>query len=173
MNLHDFLKALEATPLAAAVRGATPGWDWLFPIVETVHVIALALVFSSIVMLDLRLVGMASRESSVSRLSRELLPITWTAFVVAAISGSLLFTGKASYYMVNPWFLGKMALMGLAGVNMIAFHLIPWTNVRTFDVATVIPGGVKRAGILSLLLWIGVICCGRMIGFTLDKYLPF
>ncbi len=119
------------------------------------------------------MIGLASKGRPLTAVSKDTLTLTWTAFVAAAITGSLLFTGKATYYMVNHWFIAKMALMGLAGLNMIAFHLIPWKNVRNFDVATVIPGAVKRAGILSILLWIGVICCGRMIGFTLDKYLPF
>lgn len=146
---------------------------WAFPTFETIHVFAIVTVFGTIAVMDLRMIGLASKGRPLTAVSKDTLTLTWTAFVVAAISGSLLFTGKATYYMVNPWFLGKMALMGLAGLNMIAFHLIPWKNVRNFDTTPAIPGNVRRAGFLSIALWIGVICCGRMIGFTLDKYLPF
>lgn len=146
---------------------------WAFPTFETIHVFAIVTVFGTIAVMDLRMIGLASRGRPLTAVSKDTLTLTWTAFVVAAISGSLLFTGKATYYMVNPWFLGKMGLMGLAGLNMIAFHLIPWKNVRNFDTTPAIPANVKRAGFLSLVLWIGVICCGRMIGFTLDRYLPF
>ena len=165
MNLHAFLKALEATPLAAAVRGATPGWDWLFPIVETVHVIALALVFSSIVMLDLRLVGIASRESGVSRLSRELLPITWTAFVVAAISGTILFISKATGYYADIRFKMKFVLMFLAGVNMLVFHKGIFQRVADWDISIPPPATARFAGAASLLLWTGIVFLGRYIGF--------
>jgi uncharacterized membrane protein len=161
--------AIQNSPLGIFMAES----PWAFPTFETIHVFAIVTVFGTIAVMDMRMIGLASKGRPLTAVSKDTLTLTWTAFVVAAITGSLLFTGKATYYMVNPWFLGKMALMGLAGVNMIAFHLIPWKNVRNFDVATVIPGGVRRAGILSLLLWIGVICCGRMIGFTLDKYLPF
>ena len=165
MNLHAFLKSLEATPLAEAVRGVTPGWDWLFLIVETVHVIALALVFSSIVMLDLRLVGIASRESSVSRLSRELLPITWTAFVVAAISGTILFISKATGYYGDIRFKMKFVLMFLAGVNMLVFHRGAYKHVEEWDAALPPPAAVRFAGAASLLLWTGIVFLGRYIGF--------
>lgn len=146
---------------------------WAFPTFETIHVFAIVTVFGTIAVMDMRMIGLASKGRPLTAVSKDTLTLTWTAFVVAAISGSLLFTGKATYYMVNPWFLSKMALMGLAGLNMIAFHLIPWKNVRNFDTAPAIPSAVKRAGFLSLALWTAVICCGRMIGFTLDRYLPF
>jgi hypothetical protein len=165
LDLHAFLKALDATPLGAAVRGATPGWDWLFPIVEIVHVIALTLVFGSILMLDLRLAGISSRESSVSRLSRELLPLTWGAFVVAAISGTILFTSKPIGYYGDIRFKMKFVLMFLAGVNMLVFHKGIYRRVAQWDAALPPPAAARVAGALSLLLWTGIVFLGRYVGF--------
>lgn len=160
--------AIEHSALGAYIASSA----WAFPTLETIHVIAVVTVFGTIAVMDLRMIGLASLGRPITSVSRDTLNLTWVAFVIAAISGTLLFTSKASYYMVNPWFLAKMVLMGLAGLNMIAFHGGVWKNVRSFDLARVIPGRVKRAGYLSLALWIVVVCCGRMIGFTLDKYLP-
>jgi len=145
---------------------------WAFPTFETIHVFALVTVFGTIAVMDMRMIGLASRGRAMTEVSRDTLTLTWTAFVVAAITGTLLFCSKAGSYMVNPWFLSKMSLMAVAGLNMFIFHFFPWKNVKNFDTARVIPGNVRLAGFISLLLWITIICCGRMIGFTLDKYLP-
>jgi hypothetical protein len=145
---------------------------WAFPTFETIHVFALVTVFGTIAVMDMRMIGLASKSRPLTEVSNDTLRLTWIAFVVAAITGSLLFTGKATYYMVNPWFISKMILMAVAGLNMLVFHFVVWKDVKNFDTATTIPRNVRIAGAFSLLLWITIICCGRMIGFTLDKYLP-
>lgn len=137
-----------------------------FPLIESIHVLALTLVVGSIVMVDLRLLGVSARKHSISKLSHEVLPITWICFAVAVLSGSLLFAGKALEYMHNFFFLGKMVLMFLAGVNMLIFHLIVWKGVKNWDVDTPTPLTAKLSGALSLAFWAAVIVFGRWIGFT-------
>jgi hypothetical protein len=165
MNMSDLLLAAEHTPLAAAMRGEAGG-EWLFPIVETLHVISLAMVFGSIVMVDLRLVGNTSRDSAVSKLSREVLPYTWGAFICAAVTGSLLFVSKAHVYFYNLQFQLKCLCMLLAGVNMAVFHFGTYRHVLEWDEKLPPPRAARLAGGLSIALWIGVICFGRWIGFT-------
>jgi hypothetical protein len=165
MTPTDFLLAVEHTPLAAAMRGELGG-EWLFPIVETLHVISLAMVFGSIVMVDLRLVGMASRNSAVSKLSHEVLPYTWGAFICAILTGTLLFISKAHVYFFNLQFQLKFLCMFLAGVNMLVFHLGTYRHVLEWDERYRPPSAARLAGTLSITLWIGVIFFGRWIGFT-------
>ena len=165
MTMPGFLSAVEHTPLAAAMRGEL-GWEWLFPIVETLHVISLAMVFGSIVMVDLRLVGAASRNSAVSRLSGEVLPYTWAAFICAVVTGTLLFISKAHVYFYNLQFQLKFLCMFLAGVNMAAFHFGTYRHVLEWDERHPPPRAARLAGALSITLWIGVIFFGRWIGFT-------
>lgn len=165
MTLSDFLTSLENTPIGAAVRGDL-GWEWLFPQVETIHVLALATVFGSIAMVDLRLLGLASRGSAVSRLSAEVLPWTWVAFVIAAITGTLMFMSKAHVYFYNLQFDLKFVCMFLAGVNMMVFHLGIYRRVLDWDNDFPPPLGARIAGATSLAMWIGVIFFGRWIGFT-------
>ena len=166
MNLQAFWQSLEASPVGDYVASSS----WAFPTIETVHVIAIVTVVGTIAVMDLRLLGLASRERAVTHISKDTLPWTWGAFVVAMLSGGLLFVSKASSYAVNPNFLIKMVLIFLAGVNMAIFHVFTWRNVHNWDSETAIPLAGKIAGGLSLLFWVLVVFYARAIGFTLDLY---
>jgi hypothetical protein len=165
MNIASLLTAIAAWPISAALRGEMPGTEWLFPIVETLHVMAFCIVFGSIAMLDLRLLGIASRDSTVSRLSNEVLPWTWTAWGAAAVFGSLMFMAKAETYAGNLQFRLKFVCMGLAALNMLIFKFGAYRQVARWDSGEP-PMSAKLAGALSLSLWIGVVFFGRWIGFT-------
>jgi hypothetical protein len=165
MTILSFLSAAEHTSLAAAMRGEI-GAEWLFPIVETLHVISLAMVFGSIAMVDLRLVGATSRNSAMSRLSGEVLPYTWGAFICAIVTGTLLFISKAHVYFYNLQFQLKFLCMLLAGMNMAVFHFGTYRRVLEWDDRHPPPRAARLAGALSIALWIGVIFFGRWIGFT-------
>jgi hypothetical protein len=165
MSLEPLWVAIKAWPLSAAVRGDEPGTEWLFPIIETLHVIALTLVVGSIAMMDLRLLGIASRSSRVSHLSEEVLPWTWSAWCSAALFGSLLFISNATTYAGNLQFRLKFLCMGLAAINMLIFHLGAYRHVARWESGTP-PLAARLAGGLSLLFWIGVVFFGRWTGFT-------
>ncbi len=165
MTLLDFLKRIEDTSIASAVRGDT-GWEWLFPNVETLHVLSLAVVFGSILMVDLRLLGLTSRTSSVSRLSREILPYTWIAFGAAVITGTMMFMSKAHIYFYNLQFELKFLFMFLAGVNMLVFHFGVYRRVLGWNDSFPTPFAARFAGGASILCWGAVIFFGLWIGFT-------
>ncbi len=143
---------------------------WAFPTLETLHVIALVTVLGTIMVMDLRLLGLASKTIPVTRMSNDILPWTWGGFVLAAITGGLLFASKASSYMINPYFLWKMGLLVLVGINMLFFHFVTYRTVGQWDTAEQVPTMVKVAGVLSLLIWIAIVFFGRAIGFTLGIF---
>ena len=155
MDLDTLLRALEATAFATAIREN----ESLFPWVESVHVLAITLVVGSIAIVDLRLMGLASRDRAASAVAAEVLPCVWAAFGVAALSGALLFSSNALSYAHNSYFQAKLAFLVLAGANMAVFHLFagPEHDGR----------GARIAGAISLVLWICVVACGRWTGFTL------
>ena len=162
--LDSYLQALQDTSIATAIReGAT-----LFPWVECVHVLALTVVIGSVAIMDLRLIGLTWRERGVAQVATAVLPITWSAFVCAVISGGLLFSSNASTYGHNRYFQTKMALMLLAGVNMGVYHLFMSRNAQTWQTSAVTPLRARIAGTFSLCLWIAIVACGRWIGFTLN-----
>lgn len=153
---------MENTGIGVAMRESAT----LFPLVECIHVVALTFVVGSIGMIDLRLIGVSARNHSVTQLTNEVLPWTWGAFVVAAISGVLLFCAKATDYAANFPFQMKMVLIVLAGLNMVIFHFVTQKSIAHWDRDAATPVAAKVAGTLSLLFWIGVVTFGRWIGFT-------
>lgn len=162
MSILDICTWIEATPMAIAISES----EVLFPIIETVHVLALTLVVGSIAMLDLRLLGVSNRNRGVLDLSAETLPWTWMAFVAASVSGALLFTSAATKYYGNVPFRVKMVLLVLAGVNMGVFHFTAYRGAHAWNMTLPTPVAARIAGGLSLVFWIGVVVFGRWIGFV-------
>jgi len=159
--LERLFASLENLPFAIAMRES----DFLFPTVETIHVLALTLVVGSIAMMDLRLLGVSSRDRAVSEVTNQVLPWTWCSFVLAAISGFLLFSSAAVKYWAMYMFRAKMALLAFAGCNMLVFHMVTYATVIHWDNHPRPPRAARVAGFLSLLFWISVVVCGRWLGF--------
>jgi hypothetical protein len=153
---------LESTALAQYVTQSTIA----FPAIEVAHVIAIALVFGTIAIVDLRLLGLGSNNRAVTELCRDVLPWTWGAYAIAAITGSLLFISQATQYVANPAFRMKMLLMLLAGINMVVFELITFRGVAKWDRDVPVAPAGKLAGALSLACWVGVVGFARWVGFT-------
>ncbi|WP_137681400.1 DUF6644 family protein [Aurantiacibacter suaedae] len=159
-------ESIQYSPLGIFIAEST----WAFPTIETIHVIALVTVLGTIFVMDLRLLGVASKNYPITSMSRDTLKWTWGGFILAAITGTLLYISKTSSYMINPFFMGKMVLLAIAGLNMAYFHFVTWKTVANWDTSPVVPMGAKVAGITSLIFWITIVFFGRAIGFTLGIY---
>ena len=160
-------QTIEASSLGVTIAES----EWMFPTIETIHVIAIVTVIGAIAIMDLRLLGLTSGSKSVAAMERDTLPLTWGAFALAVLTGTLLFISKASTYMANPYFLWKMGLMLLAGVNMVIFHRVVSRGVATWGApGASTPASAKLSGLLSLALWMVIPFCGRIVGFTLGVY---
>jgi len=162
-TLLAFCKWLERTPLGTAIRESL----WIFPTVETIHLLGMVLLFGTVAVLDLRLCGFVMRREPVSHLAARLLPWTWTGFAVMLVTGSLMFSANPlKTYIHNLSFQIKMLLIFLAGVNALVFHLTVYRRVSAWDYSSSTPAAARTAATLSLLLWTGVIAAGRWIGFV-------
>ena len=160
--LYSVLDWIETLPVSEAIRTSV----WLFPAIESIHVLAIVFVVGSIARVDLRLLGLISRDRPITQVSAELLPWTWTSFVVALITGLALFGAHAVRYTGIIFFDIKMVLLVLAGLNMFYFQLVTHRQVGQWDLHTVPPFSARLAGALSLIFWAGVITTGRFIGFV-------
>jgi uncharacterized membrane protein len=125
-----------------------------------VHVFAISMVIATIAIVDLRLLGFASTKRPFAELSRQVLPFTWTAFVVAVIAGSLLFISRATDYVVNPMFWIKMALIVVAGINMAIFEFITVRGVQEWNLSATPPHAARLAGGISIASWVLVLVFG-------------
>ncbi len=162
-QLQDFISYFENSGLADNIREN----DVLFPLIESMHVVAICLVVGSILVVDLRLLGLASIHRSLSRVTSGILPLTWSAFAVAVTSGLLLFISNATKYLGNGYFVAKICLICAAGLNMAIFHGISAKDLPRWENETLLPLPARLAGGLSILLWVSVVICGRWIGFTM------
>ena len=142
--------------------------DVLFPLIETIHVIMLCLVFGTILITDLRLIGVASTNRPADKVMLPILPVTWIGFLVAAITGVLMFISNATHYLANSFFVIKISLILLAGVNMSVFHFVTGKNILSWRNQPQPPVVIRLTGGASLALWVGIIACGRWIGFTMQ-----
>jgi hypothetical protein len=157
--LETFFEWLQNTSLAVKV-----GENW-FPYVESAHVVFLALVAGSILTVDARLIGFASRQLRFTYVSDQLLPWTWGAFIGATVTGTMLFIANAAHYAGNFPFQVKMVLLLLAGINMLYFQFVTYRGVSAWDTGKPAPAA-RAAGLISITLWCGVIGFGRWIGFV-------
>jgi hypothetical protein len=161
---EQFLQWLQDSSIATAIREGETAFPWI----ECVHVLALTVVIGSIAIVDLRLLGVASRDRGVAQTTAGVLPVTWTAFVFAVTTGGLMFASNATVYAHNFYFQFKMALIVLAGINMAAYHLFLNRGVDTWHTAAATPLRARVVGGLSLCLWIAIAAFGRWIGFTIN-----
>jgi uncharacterized membrane protein len=158
MNTQIF-EWLQNTPLATTVSE-----DW-FPYVESAHVVFMAIVAGTILIVDTRLLGLTSRQLRFSYLSDRMLPWTWGAFIGSVITGFLMFAAGATGYVQNTPFLVKMCLLVLAGINMLYFQLVTFRSVGNWDAGPP-PQAARLGGLASILLWTGVIGFARWTGFV-------
>lgn len=161
MEIMPWVQAIEASGPAEWVRTSVK----VLPIVNAVHVMGVGLLFGTILIVDLRLLGVAGAARPFRRTAHELLPLTWIGFALALATGSLMFAANATTYVGNTAFLTKMALLMLAGLNMVVFEAVTSRGAAGWDVGRT-PAAARLAGGFSILLWVSVIFFGRWIGFT-------
>lgn len=159
MPSPEFWESVQALPLSEHI-----GFTAWFPFLESIHVLAVGLVFGSILMIDLRLLGVAALRYPVSSMIRELIPWTWFAFSIAAVTGTALFMTRAGAYPYNPALQAKMVLLLLACGNMALFQFRTFRHIESWDTAVATPISAKLAGAASLILWVAIILAGRWTG---------
>jgi hypothetical protein len=151
---------LEGSAVAIAMRQ----WLWLYPIVEIVHIVGFVILVGAAVMFDLRLLGF-SRQLPVADLAQHLLRWARLSLLLIVPAGVLMFMAHATEMAENPAFRLKLLLIVVAGLNAAGFHRGPFQSVRNWNQNVAIPVTAKAAAVLSLVLWVGVIACGRMLAY--------
>jgi len=157
----EFCHWLAGTPGSIAFHESI----WVYPIVDSIHVLTICVFLGLTVMLDLRLLGAIMPATPVSRLIRHLMPWMIAGFVVMATSGALLFCADPVRTYLNVFFRLKLLFLLAAGVNAAVFHVMASRTTPRWDLDLKPPTRARLAGGLSLLLWAAVVICGRMIAY--------
>ncbi len=153
---------LENTSMGVSIRESL----WLFPVIETIHIFGIICLVGSTSILDLRLMGLAFKQDTVSTLAERFLPWTWAGFVIQVVTGFLLFSSEATKMYDNRAFQVKMLLIVLAGVNAFVFHSLAYKSVGAWEKDPVAPISARFAGTFSILLWFGIVAAGRWIAYV-------
>jgi hypothetical protein len=160
-SIHHFCRWLNDTGPATALRESL----WVFPVVETIHVLSITLLAGSIAVLDLRLLGIILRGERVSSVARQVLPVVWTGFASLVITGVLLFGAEAEKSFSNPAFRIKLLLLVLAGLNPLIYYRTVYRRIEQWDASTAIPLSARLAGATSIVLWFAIIAAGRATAY--------
>ncbi len=140
---------------------------WAEPVIETIHVLTLTVFLGFVILLDLRLLDLALRRTAVSMVFRQLNPWLFGSFAVMLVTGISLFAGDPVLFYGTIFFKLKMIMLLAAALNVVIFNLTLGRHLMQWDSLPVTPTGAKVTGVLSLLLWIGVVACGRGIAYVL------
>ena len=159
--LAQLLHSLNESAFSTWLRES----DWTFSAVETVHVLSITAMAGTIALVDLRLLGVLFRQHRVSRVTRQVTPVTWIGFGLMAVSGTLLFVAQPEKNAANPAFQIKVVLLLLAALNLLAFHTLVFRTVAVWDQRPTPPPAARFSGAASLLLWTTIIVLGRVIAY--------
>jgi hypothetical protein len=158
MSVLSFFTWCEYTPLGEAIRDSR----WLFPAIESIHLLGLAVIGGAVLVVNLRVLGLGIERQPAAQLWRDIRPWLMGSLTAMLISGVLLFTSEATKLYYHEAFWVKM-------ISLLLATLFTFTVLRTVALAD--PGRVRpvwgrAAAVTSILLWSTVGVCGRWIGFS-------
>lgn len=164
--LREFAGWLSATPLSRTLQDVL----WVVPASQSVHIIALAVVFSAALMINLRLLGLGAGGRSVSQLVDTLVPWMWRGLGALLFTGAIQTIAEPLRQFVAPLFWAKMLMIGVVVLATAVFARAVRSNARRWDAAATRPAAARRFAVASTLLWLAIIVCGRFIGYTWAFY---
>ena len=163
MSVYHFCEWLEKTPIGLLIRDSS----WLFPVIESIHVLGIVVLVGSTGLFDLRLLGRGFlRDKPASWVKAQVMPWVWTSFSVMVLSGSLMFSYEATKCYKSWFFWIKLSLLTLAGLNAVIFQ---WGANRSIaawdDPKASAPWSAQLAAWVSLILWAFIVGAGRGIAY--------
>ena len=161
VSVQQICEWLSATMIATDIRES----DIVFSLIESAHVLGLGLMVGTIVLVDLRMLGLILRREPVETIIRSLTRLTWLGFLVMFSSGSVLFFSEAGSLYGNKAFRFKLLLLGIAGVNQYIFNRTSHRRMSRSAKDSAPPVGARVAAVLSLICWAGTIVSGRAIAY--------
>jgi len=166
-SVKAWCEYIQTWPSSEAFRYS----QYVYPLVLTSHLVGMCLFLGLVLMMDLRLMGFGNLQTPISQIQKRLFPWQTGGLVLSVLTGSILFYGEPMRFYVNLFFWLKLVMMALATANILYFHFRTYRAVGDWDTEPSPPMSVKLAGILSVVLWGGVLYSGRLIAYNwFQKY---
>ena len=159
------LEWLEGLAWTTSIREST----WGYPLIETSHVASVVAFAGLVIMMDLRLVGLAFMHAPLAQIQRRLFPWQMAGLVPSMATGVLLCCVDPLRFYGNVFFRVKLVLLALAVLNALAFHLKTFRRAERWDEDSQATATARLAGAVSLLLWSATIVSGRLIAYNWFK----
>ncbi|HVO45676.1 MAG TPA: DUF6644 family protein [Steroidobacteraceae bacterium] len=160
--LDPFCSWLEHTPLSQTLQNT----EWIIPAVQTVHILSVAAVMSSVVMIDLRLLGISGRDQAIRAVAGRFLPYVWWPLPILLASGALLIVAEPARALENPVFIIKMSLLVLAAVLTLACQIPLRRDATYWEHSPARRRTARLIAVLSLPVWIAIVFAGRWIAYV-------
>jgi len=164
--LRPFADWLADTSLSKILQNLS----WVVPTSQSLHILAVSIVFSSACMINLRLMGVGRSGRSVSQLSATLVPWMWRGLAVLLFTGLIQTVTEPVRQFVTPMFWAKMLMIVVVASMTAVYAQTVRRNAALWDAAATRPARAKAFAVLSTLLWLAIIFCGRFIGYTWSFY---
>ncbi|WP_313803756.1 DUF6644 family protein [Sphingobium sp.] len=160
-NMAAWADRLAATPVSLAIQSH----EWVIPTIQSIHILAIAAVMSSIAMLNLRLAGLIGHHQSVRDMAHRFLPWLWRALPVLLITGCLMIVGEPARELLNPFFWYKMTmLLAVVLLTLPLQRMIEDRPFREHDAGK--RQLIRLIALFSLMLWLAIVFCGRWIAYA-------
>src|SRR5262249_11410587 len=156
--LNQFCVWLDQTPLSQTIQTQA----WIVPTVQTIHILAIALVATSALMIDLRVVGIVGRDQPMAPVGERFLPFVWWPLLVLLATGAIMIIGEPARSLKSGVFQLKIALILVA---MIVTYILQ-RSLNQVTAGERARGAMVPIAILSIFLWVGIICAGRWIAYS-------
>jgi len=164
--LQSFASWLSQTPASQIIQNVL----WIIPLVQTLHILAIAVVLSSVAMIDLRIFGLAGRRATMMQTADRYVPWLWWGLLVLALTGVTLITGEPVRSLTNPAFQIKMLLLLGAVAVTISFQRSVRKNAVVWDTRVRSSSSIRVAAVGTLLLWFAIAVAGRWIAYMVLEY---
>jgi hypothetical protein len=158
---QGWLDRLSDSSLGSAMRNDL----WLYPLVEITHIVGFSVLVGAVIMFDLRVLGL-SKTLAVTALARHLLTWAMAALLLIVPAGLMMFSAHPHDFAGNSVFILKLCLIATAGVNALLFHVGIYRSINQWNTDAPAPVLAKAQAALSVMVWIAVIFCGRMLAYS-------
>ena len=161
-QVAKFCDWLSLTPVSQTIQNV----EWIIPMVQSVHIVAIAIVMSSMIMVDLRLMGLVGQSQPVSGMARRFIPWVWWSLLALLLTGAVLITAEPRRDLLNPVFQAKMALLLVAILVTAFFQETVRRNMAFWDLSPGRRASAWLTAIASLTVWVAIVGCGRWIAYV-------